>query len=135
MAYMSQERKSKIAALIKPILKEYGIKATLSVCNHNTICLNIKSGAIDFIENYNNIHYDTKNQYGDMFVPEHGYIPVNCYHLKNYFNGKALDFIEKCNKMLNMGNHNNSMAEIDYYDVGWYVDINIGKWNKPYIVT
>jgi hypothetical protein len=20
----------------------------------------------------------------------------------------------------------------DYFDVGWYIDINVGKWNKPY---
>ena len=23
-------------------------------------------------------------------------------------------------------------AMTDYYDVGWYVDVNIGTWEKPY---
>ena len=52
MAYMNQERKAQIVAAVKPILKKYGIKATFAVRNHSTICLNIKSGKLDFIENY-----------------------------------------------------------------------------------
>jgi hypothetical protein len=23
----------------------------------------------------------------------------------------------------------------DYFDVGWYIDIKIGKWDKPYNFT
>ena len=34
-----------------------------------------------------------------------------------------------------VGNHNNSDISTDYFDVGWYIDINIGKWDKPYEVT
>jgi len=22
----------------------------------------------------------------------------------------------------------------DYFNVGWYIDVNIGKWNKPYVI-
>ncbi len=28
--------------------------------------------------------------------------------------------------------YDNSDIMTDYFDVAWYVDINIGKWNKPY---
>ena len=52
MAYMNQQMKAKIAALLKPILKKYGVKGSLSVRNHSTICLTVKSGKIDFIGNY-----------------------------------------------------------------------------------
>jgi hypothetical protein len=48
MAYMNQEKKARIAAAIKPVFKKYGLKATLSVHNHSSICVNIKSGPIDF---------------------------------------------------------------------------------------
>jgi hypothetical protein len=30
------------------------------------------------------------------------------------------------------GNHDNSDIQSDYFDVGWYVEVNIGKWNKAY---
>jgi hypothetical protein len=23
----------------------------------------------------------------------------------------------------------------DYFDVGWYIEINVGKWNKEYNLT
>ena len=55
MAYMNQEKKAKIAANLKPVLKKYGIKGTLSVRNHSSISLNIKSGKIDFIANSNRV--------------------------------------------------------------------------------
>ena len=52
MAYMSQEHKAKIAPVVKEILKKYGVKGTLAVRHHSSLVLNIKSGKIDFIENY-----------------------------------------------------------------------------------
>ena len=48
MAYMNQERKSKIAAALKPVLKKYGMKGSLRVQNHLAICLTITEGCIDF---------------------------------------------------------------------------------------
>jgi hypothetical protein len=24
---------------------------------------------------------------------------------------------------------------VDYFDTAYYVDVNVGKWNKPYVVT
>jgi hypothetical protein len=32
------------------------------------------------------------------------------------------------------GNHDRSDIQSDYFDVGWYVDVNIGSWNRPYEV-
>jgi len=34
-----------------------------------------------------------------------------------------------------IGNHNNTDLMSDYFDVGWYISINVGKWDKPYEVT
>jgi len=33
---------------------------------------------------------------------------------------------------MNDGNWNRSDSSVDYFDVGWYIDINIGNWAKPY---
>ena len=32
-------------------------------------------------------------------------------------------------------NHDNSDIMTDYFDVGWYVDINVGQWNNGYKVV
>lgn len=134
MAYMSQENKAKIAPVVKAILKKYGIKGTLSVQNHSTLTLNIKSGKIDFISNSNETCANDPYQVARGVQPSVGYISVNPYHYASHFSGKALKFIDEVLRAMNAGNHNNSRIEIDYFDVGWYVNVNIGKWNKPYIV-
>ena len=135
MAYMSQDKKAKIAPVVKAILKKYGVKGTLSVRHHSTLVLNIKSGSIDFIKNCNEVCGKDHYQVSRGFQPiKDGHISVNPYHYKSHFSGRALKCINELLVAMNAGNHDNSEPQTDYFDVGWYVDVNIGKWDKPYIV-
>jgi hypothetical protein len=59
---------------------------------------------------------------------------VNPYHYQNHFSGTAKKFLNEVMAAMNAGNHDNSDIQTDYFDVGWYVDVNIGQWNKPYEV-
>jgi len=131
MAYMSQEKKAKIAPVVKNILKQYGVKGSLAVRNHSTLVLNIKSGPIDFISNFNTVVNDIYHREHDSWKAE-TYIDVNPYHFQKHFSGKALEFLKKIFVAMNDGNHDRSDIQTDYFDVGWYVDVNIGRWNKPY---
>lgn len=133
MAYMSQERKAKIAPAVKAILKKYGVKGTLAVRSHSTLVLNIKSGMIDFIENYNKT-VEARPGGFRTGSPAENCLDVNPYWYNEHFSGKALKFIDEIMRAMNTGNHNNSRIEVDYFDVGWYVDVNIGRWNKPYVL-
>jgi hypothetical protein len=133
MAYMSQERKAQIAPVIKKICKKYGVKASLAVRHHSTLVLNIKQGDIDFINNF----LDTvgRNEENLKWVGEKCNIDVNTYWYKDQFTGKALKFLNEIIPAMNIGNHNNSDVQTDYFDVGWYIDVNIGKWNQPYALV
>lgn len=119
MAYVSQELKARIAPQVKAILKKYKIKGSLAVRNHSTLVLNIKEGALDF--------------YKDYGQPAHGSIQVNPYHYKSHFEGKSKAFLSEVIPAMNEGNWDKSDIQSDYFNVGWYVDVNIGKWNKPYV--
>jgi len=121
MAYMNQDKKAKIAPAIKAILKKYDVKASLAVRNHMTLVLNVKQGPIDFVNDFGNPEDAAK--YG---------IQVNPYHYKSHFTGKSVKFLEEVITAMNVGNHDRSDIQSDYFDVGWYVDVNIGRWNKPY---
>ena len=135
MAYVSQELKASLAPAIKAICKKYGVKGTLAVRNHSTLCLNIKSGSIDFIGNSNEVCGNDHYQVSRGFTPnKSSYDTVNPYHYKNHYSGKALKFLNEVMPLMNTGNHDNSDLMTDYFDVGWYVDVNIGKWDKPYIL-
>ena len=111
MAYVSKEIKAELAPGIKKVLDEYGMKGTIAKDTH-TLKVNLKSGPIDF-----------------------GTDSVNEYHIDSHFEGVAKEFLLKLKDAMMVGNHNNSDIITDYFDVGWYIGINIGKWNKPYEVT
>lgn len=139
MAYMSQDRKKNLAPAIKAVLKKYGVKGTLSVRNHSSLVLTIKSGSIDFIENF--IKTDADSNIGRKmeqsqidYIRKNQSLDVNVYWYKEHFSGKALSFLSEIIPLMNKGNHDNSDIQTDYFDVGWYADVNIGKWDKPYVL-
>ena len=113
MAYMNQEKKKTLAPKIKEILKKYNMKGTLSVDNYSTLNLNLKSGSIDF-----------------------GTDQINEYWYQDHFkdNPEALAFLSEVIPAMNVGNHDNSDMMTDYFDVGWYIGVKLGKYtDKPYI--
>ena len=135
MAYMSQEKKAKIAPKIKAILAKYKVKGSLSVRNHMTLCLTLKSGAIDFIANSNKVCGNDFYQVARGFTPNtNGYDDVNPYHFQNHYDGVALAFMKEVFIAMNDGNHDHSDIQSDYFNVGWYVDVNVGKLEKHYVV-
>ena len=139
MAYMSQEKKAKIAPKVKAILAKYKVKGSLAVHNHSTLVLNLKSGSIDLIENY--IETDTKTFHGKKmsqdqidYIRSKKSLDVNPYWFQEHFSGKSLDLLKEIFVAMNDGNWDKSDIQSDYFNVGWYVDVNIGKWDKPYTV-
>lgn len=125
MAYMNQERKAQIAPVVKAICKKYGVKASLSVNNYSTLVLNVKSAGIDFFGDYHNSEEAMK----------WGYIQVNTYWYHDHFDGKSKEFLKEVIEAMNEGNWDRSEIQYDHFDVGWYVNVNIGKWNKPFEFT
>ena len=136
MAYMNQERKAKIAQALKPILAKYKVKGSLSVRNHMSIVLTLKSGAIDFIGNSNRVCGNDFYQVARGFKPnDTGYDQVNTYWIKDHYDGDAKAFLTEALKALKSADwYDESDAMTDYFNTAYYVDINIGKWNAPYIV-
>jgi hypothetical protein len=113
MAYVSQDMKKNFTPRIKEICDRYGVKGSLSVSHGSSLVFTVASGRIDF-------------------GPE-PYIDVNVYYIDRHFDGDAKRFLNEVYAVMNEGNHNNSDAMTDYFDVGWYIDIRVGRWNKPYI--
>lgn len=121
MAYMNQEKKARIAAKVKPILKKYGVKGSLSVHHYSKIILTIQSGKIDFFANQ--VDKDDKKFHKS----------VNPYWYKDHYDGVAKAFLsEVVPAMYSADYYNNSDVMTDYFDVAYYVSVDIGKWNKPY---
>jgi hypothetical protein len=136
MAYVNQDIKSQISKAIKPILAKYGIKGSLSVRNHMSIVLTLQSGKIDFIGNSNRVCSASRYQVSNGFTPNtSGYTSVNKHWYQDHYDGVAKEFITEAIAALQSADwYDRTDAMTDYFDIAYYIDINIGKWNKPYIV-
>ena len=140
MAYVSQELKSKLSPTIKAICKKYKVKASVAVRHHSTLVLNVKSGKIDFIENY--IKTDADKVAANKMSPDtiahirkNQSLDVNTYWAHEHYSGKARQFLtEMISAMKGPEFFDHTDAQTDYFHCSHYIDINIGKWDKPYIV-
>jgi len=116
MAYMTQENKKELTPAIKAVLKKYGMKGSIAVRNYSTLVVNVKEGRLALQSDKS---YDSPNVYG----------------LDRHYSGEMLNFLTELRKAMNNGNHDNSDIQTDYFDVGWYITINLGNWNRPYVCT
>lgn len=133
MAYIDQTRKAAIAPKVKEILAKYGLKGSLSIKDHSELVLSIKSGKIDFIQNTNTCMREWV-QTGSESIPARNYVNVNKYYLERGFTGIALEALRELVAAMNDGNHDNSDSQSDHFDVGWHININIGRWDTPYVL-
>lgn len=54
----------------------------------------------------------------------------NCVHLTE----KAAKMLIRVTEIANADNYDNSDHMTDYFDVGFYFHLEIGKWNKPFVI-
>ena len=115
MAYISQDDKKELAPAIKAVLKKYNMKGTIGIRHYSTLVVNIQSGSIEF---------------------DRDYIQVNEHCLDTSYSGSALAFLtELAAAMRGDKWYDHSDMMTDYFNTAFYLSINVGKWNKPYICT
>ena len=96
--------------------------------------------AIDLIGQANRDNQEYAERRGTHFYEVKGYYQVNPYYAHESGDKKIGRFFKELIEAMNgkdstVRNHNNSDIMTDYFDVGWYVDVNVGDWQKPYKVT
>jgi hypothetical protein len=115
VAYMNTEIKNRIARNVKPVLKKYGMSGTLAVHNHSMIILNLRSGPIDFGSNY---------------------VEPNPYWFHKHYEGVAKDFLTEAFDALKSADwFDKSDVMTDYFHTAYYYRINVGRWNRDYVLT
>lgn len=115
MAYVNNETKQKIQAALKPVFKKYGIKATVAKGSYNSsLVVNVSAGDIDFGTDYQQ---------------------VNIYWIDDNHTGKAKDFLNEVLREIKRAGewYDESDSQIDYFNTAFYISINIGRWDKPYV--
>lgn len=131
MAYVSTEKKAKIAAALKAVVPA-DWKYTLAVRHHSTIVMTIRKAPINLLTEIKGDAARTLVRSG--VSPAYANLG-GCYHIKDVFEGKTLETFQKIRDALNTDNYDRSDSQSDHFDIGHYVDVHIGKWDKPFICT
>ena len=114
MAYFPASKKQELAPGVKAVLKKYNVKGSLSVRNLSEFVCTLVSGPFDF-------------ERKDGFSVNHYWIETHHPY--------AVDFLTELKAAMSVGNYNNSDVQTDYFDVGFYIDIRVGRYEKPYVCT
>lgn len=130
MAYMSQEKKAKIKAELRKAIPQ-SWKWSLAVRHHSTVVLTIRSAPVDLIDAYTSKRCSEEVRAACM---SQRHMECNPYHWREHFEGELLDVFSAILGALNAGNHDRSDLQTDYHDVGWYVSVCFGRWDKPFEV-
>lgn len=135
MAFMNQERKAEIAKNLKTVVpKDW--KYTLKVDHHAVIVMTIRRGPESLMMVPS--HWETLRpdpQYIETGLSEKPYRSINVYHWRDAFIPELHETIGKIMAALNNGNWDKSDVMTDYFNVGWYVELHIGDWDKPFEIA
>ena len=134
MAYIDQAQKSSIAANLKKIVPA-GWKYSLAIRNHSTLVLTITQAPVDLLGEYISHVNANRARRGDDPIHACDHRQVNRYYLEEQFSGQTLEIMSRILSACMEGNHDNSDSQTDYFDVGWYVDINLGAYGRPFVCT
>lgn len=115
-AYVSKEKMKQVQTELKAAFPEF--KFSIRKENYSCIDVDILSGPIKLTDK------------------ENGYEQVN--HVSpDSFEDKpeVYEFLSKVLDIINKGNYDKSDIMTDYFDVGFYVRLSIGRWDKPYEIS
>ena len=137
MAYMNQERKAQLAPGIRAVFKKYGVKGSISVRNHSSLVVTIKEGALDFIGEANAFNREYALRTSQQFYEVKNHYQANPYKGEDEYADATIGrfFKELTAAMRGDLWYDNSDIQTDYFDIAYYLHINIGRWNKPYTFT
>lgn len=120
MAFVDQSKKAIIANALKQVMP-HGWKYSLAVEHHMTLVLTIVSAPIDLI-----------NECLKKYEGRH--LIINCNRVEDSFVGEVRMQMNAIVDAMNTGNHNRSDTMTDYFDVGHYITVQLGRWDKPFVV-
>lgn len=116
MAYITSEQ---VAGMRKQIKEKYpakdGWKFSIVRCHGSEIQVSILQAPI--------------------CMTEKDYEQVNHYYIKDHYQGEIAEVLNTIHDIISKGNYDNSDYMTDYFNVGWYMSISIGAWDRHFKVA
>ena len=127
MAYISANEVKAIRTELKAQFPNFKFSVKKGY-NGSSVDVTVVEGPVDFAEIFN-----------DAYALERKYAQINQYHLYNY--GKHEQFFEQILKIIKIAPalvggrawFDDSDSMVDYFHTAYYIHINVGAWDRPYI--
>jgi len=133
MAYISQDEKKALMPEINTVLKKYGIKGSVAIRHHMTLTVTISTGRLDLIGNWFERQVKRLDRY-DQITEKPTNLDISHHWLDSNFDGECLAFLsELFAAMKGPEWFDDSDLMTDYFHVAHYVEIKVGRWNKPFV--
>ena len=134
MAYITQEQKKKIHAILKATMpKDW--KWSLSVRNHSTLTMTISQAPVDLVAICQKKNDEYAARRGDSAYKVNGHFEVNHYHFDESDWGYAGKVLKTALEGLHTDHYDKSDIMTDYFNVSWYVGLQVGRWDKHFVNT
>ncbi|SRR5579885_2634418 len=116
MAYITADRTK---AIKKELTKKFpNLKFSVKNEHYTSVSVAITAGDVDFSD----------------ILDGRDHIQLNHYWIKDFYPAHS-KLLQQIFSIVNAGNYDNSDSMTDYFDVGFYVTMGIGRWDKPYQLT
>ena len=130
MAYISANDVAAIRKELKATFPKYKFSVRKGY-NGSSVDVTVVSGPVDFVE----VFGDTAHSQAQK------YTQINEFHL--YYYGKYETFFAKVLEIIKTAPakaggkawFDNSDAMTDYFSIAYYIQLNVGAWDKPYQCT
>jgi hypothetical protein len=118
MAYISTEKVKTIRERLKEAFpRKDGWKFSVTRRNAMAVCVVILEGPIEF-----------KDAEGNDL----SYSQVNKYHIDRFNAKESAEVLKKILDIMTIDYYDNSDIMTDYFDVAYYRDLMVGRWDRPY---
>lgn len=139
MAYVTKEVIQQVRTDLKALNKKFGVKTTVAGLHSLTLRVTIAEGVIDFGGNMsdcvlNETHGMLHKEERAQQLQQCKGVNVNHYYAERQFSGTALDYIQQLIAIVMKQHWDESDIMVDYFHCSFYIDIQIGRWDKPYMI-
>lgn len=137
MAFMDQQTKARISAELKKVMPS-GWKYSLSVQHHSKITMTVTAAPADIIGELNAVRQENAQLFGRDFHPiTDGHADLSYCSDAAFPTGSAIyPVIETALQALKSADwFNRSDSTTDYFNVAYYIGLQIGRWDKPFVCT
>lgn len=119
MALMTKEHKAQIAEALKTVVPA-DWKYSLAIKDHQAVCMTIRSAPIDLPA--------AAGRAGCEEMQLNPYVNP----AETFKDPELAAIFGRIKDALNLGNHDHSDTMCDIFDVGHYVELLIGRYDKPF---